>query len=537
MARRATLAVLCALAMMAGAFRFTAAPGPGLDPDALSYLSAARSLATDGTLRLAVGHWRSDSASQPLAHFPPGYATVLAVPVAFGMDVVQGARLVQAIAAGVTGAAFVVTLWPVAGAWGAALGAVALALMPAVVFVHLSVLSEPLFLALLMVLLWSLVRHPRAALLHGVIAATTTMVRYAGLSAAGAAALWALRDRQATWRERFTRAATAVVPSLLAMAAWSLTRARAPGQAQPIRKFALYGDWGPTLREGARTVAHHLAPTLEWEPVPRLAAAGTLVALVALVWSTVRTEGEVYPLPEHDDPRWPQQRAMLQAAGCLAVAYVALVAASRLLADPAIPLDFRLIAPLALLAVVAVTIVAARAWRVISTPARVFGALALAVWMVMAVRANHQQVTDALADGGDFAGSVWRDSPTLAWVRAQDPQRVLFTNVPWEIWFNIDRPAHDVPDTIDITDAATMRAFAARLRDTRGAMVAWNWQNPEMANTDSIVARAGLVRVAAFADGNVYEAPPLAAPESASAAMRAPAAGARGAVARPAPPR
>ena len=490
--------------MMAGAFRFTAAPGPGLDPDAMSYLGAARTLASHGTLRVPLAPWWSDSTTQPLTHFPPGYSAALAVPVAFGADAVQSARLVQAVAAGVTVAAFVLTLWPLAGAWGAALGALALSVAPAVVFVHLSVLSEPLYLALVMLTLWSVVRRPRASLLHGVIAAAATMVRYAGLSLAGGAALWALRDTTAPWRERIKRAAFALAPSLLAMAMWSLTRERAPGRAGPIRKLALYGDWGPTLREGAQTIAHHLAPSLEWEPVPWLAAAGTLAALAALVWSTVRAEGEVLPAAEHDDPRWNAQRPLLQASACLTLAYVALVVVSRALADPDIPFDFRMLVPLVPLAVAAVTVVSARAWRAIARPARVFGVLALAGWLAAATRADYQQVSDALADGGDFAGSAWRDSPTLAWARAQPADRALFTNWPCALWFHLDRPVRDLPRT---TDAATMRAFAARLRATHGAVVAWSIQSPETAHTDSVIARAGLVRVAVFDDGAVFEAP------------------------------
>jgi len=516
-ARRAAVALLGALAIMAGVFRFTAAPGPGLDPDAMSYLGVARALAADGTLRVPMAPWWTDRTTQPLTHFPPGFPVALAIPVRFGATALQSARLVQAVAAGVTIAAFVLALWPLAGAWGAVLGALALAVAPAFVFVHLSVLSEPLFLALVTLALWSIVRRPRSALLHGVIAAAATMVRYAGLSVAAAAALWALRDTSATWRDRLRRAAFALAPSVLAMAAWSLTRDRVRGRAGPIRKLALYGDWGPTWREGSRTVAHHLAPSLEWEPVPWLAAGATLVALVAMLWSTVRASGEVLPAADQDDPRWSTQRALLQAAGYLALAYVALVVASRAVADPGIPFDFRLAVPLLPLAMAAVAVVAARSWRVISRPARVFGVLAFVGWISMAVRANWQQLTDAMADGGDFAASEWRDSPTLAWVRAQDPTRAIFTNWPCAIWFHLDRRVHSLPDS---TDAATMRAFAARLRASRGAMVAWGHQSPETALTDFIVAGAGLVRVAAFADGAVYEAPPVVAPVVAPSAAR-----------------
>ena len=511
--RRAGLVAGCALAIAAGAFRFTASPGPGLDPDAMSYLGAARALAADGALRIPMAPWWGDSTTQPLAHFPPGYATVLAAPIALGADARLAARLVQGAAAGISTATVMLALWPAVGAWGAALGALAMVLSPAYVLVHLSVLSEPLFLALITLALWSFVGRPRAALMHGVIAAAATMVRYAGLSVAGAAALWALRDTTAPWRDRLRRAALAVAPSLLALAAWSLTRARAPGRAAPIRRVALYGGWGPTLDEGARSIAHLLAPSLDWQPVPWLAAGATLVAIAALSWSTVRTPDDATPEPAVAlvapvaDPRHAEQHALLIASGLLALVYAGLVLAARALADPDIPFDFRLIVPLVPLAVASTTVIATRAWRVISRPSRVFGVLALAVWSVAALTADEIQVSYVLAEGGDFSESAWRDSPTLAWARGQDPARALYTNWPCALWFHLDRRIRDVPRTLD---AATMHAFVARLRATNGAVVAWTAQSPETANTDSIVVRAGLVRVAAFADGGIFVAPSLA---------------------------
>lgn len=510
MARRIAVTLVCALAISAGAFRFSAPPGPGLDPDAMSYLGAARTLAHDGALRVPVAPWSGESATTPLAHFPPGYSAAIAVPVLVGANERDGARLVQAIAAGATVALLIVVLWPLAAGTGATLGALVLALTPAFVQVHLSVLSEPLFLALLVLLLWSLVRFPRAALTHGVIAATATMVRYAGLSFAGGAALWALMDRTAPWRDRLRRAALAVSPSVVAMAAWSLTREHGDGQSGSIRHIAFYGDWMPTLTQGAQTIAHLLAPTLEWEPVPWLAAGATAVALIALVWSTVRLEGEVRPEPARDDPRWNAQRELLRAAGCLAVAYVALVFASRAVADPDIPLDFRLLAPLVPLGVAAVAVVAARAWRVISRPARVLGVLALTGWLATAARADWQQLSDAMADGGDFASRTWRESPTLAWVRAQEPARAIYTNWPCAIWFHLDRVVYDLPRA---TDAETMRRLAERLRATNGVLVAWTAPNPDAAPTDTLVAGAGLVRIAEFSDGAAYAVAPNAPPQ------------------------
>ena len=508
MTRRTTVIAACALGIAAGAFRLTTAPGPGLDPDAMSYLGAAQSLVHNGTLRIPAAPWWSDSTTAPLAHFPPGYSTVLAVPIGLGADARLAARIVQALSAGLTTIAVMLMLWPVAGAWGAVLGVIAIAMSPAIVVSHLSVLSEPLFLALVTLAMWSMVRRPREALHHGVIAAAATMVRYAGLSVAGAAALWALRDSSAPWRDRLKRAVYAVAPSLIAMAAWSLTRRRVPDHVESIRKFAVYGDWAPTLRQGMETVSHLLVPSLEWDPVPTLAAVGTLVALAAMAWSTTRAWDDTSPKDMSE--RALHERALLVAAGLLALCYVGLVFASRLLADPDIPFDFRLAVPLVPLAVIAVAVVAARSWRVIAKPARVFGVLALAVWVLTAGRTMKAQLDDiAITGGSDFASRDWRLSPLLAWARSTSERQVLYTNWPCAIWFHLERRVRKLPDASEAANAATMQKFVQRLRASNGALIAWNLQSPETANTDTIVARAGLVRVAKFDDGAVYMAMPL----------------------------
>jgi len=232
----------------------------------------------------------------------------------------------------------------------------------------------------------------------------------------------------------------------------------------------------------------------------------------------VRLPDEVLSAAAKKDPRWNAQREVLYAAGVIALAYIALVFASRLLADHDIPFDFRMTVPLVPLAVAAVTIVAARAWRVISPYARVLGVLALLGWFGAAVRASHQQVKDALADGGDFASAEWTGSPTLVWVRTQGASRAIFTNLPCEVWFHLNRQIRNIPDS---TDAKTMQQFAERLRTTNGVMVAWNLQSPETANTDSIAVRAGLVRIATFDDGSVWEMP-LVTPAAPTAPRVAP---------------
>lgn len=266
-------------------------------------------------------------------------AGALRFAAASGTEVALGS--VQAAASVVSIAVFVLALWPLAGATGAVLGALVLALTPAFVSVQRPAFAEPVVMALGLLALWSLARRVRAAFV--------------------------------------------LVPAALAMALFAL--GRVSRDAGLGRVAGMPGDWAATLRDGASTIARQLAPVPAGEPDPWLAAGATCVAMAALVWSTVRASGEVLPAAEQDDPRWPEQRALLRSAVWLAAAYVVLVVAWRVV-DAALPFDVRVTAPLAPLAVAALTVVAARAWRVISRPARVFGVLALAAWLVAAGRAD-----------------------------------------------------------------------------------------------------------------------------------------------------
>lgn len=292
--RRRSLSHLVAAAIL-GSIAFTVVlaatdpPGPGLDPDAMAYMGAAESVAWQGRYRVPATEWWSDDSTAALTHFPPGYSTALALPVRLGMAPPQAARLLQALAAAAT---IGITVWLVAAATtllaGALLG-VALMVTPALEVVHISVLSEPLFLACLALMLAAMTRRRRSAattLATGIAAAVAAMIRYAGVAFVGAAALWAFAER-GSLRQRLQRSGLAVLPALLLQGAWVL-RTRALHERAEIRRFALYGNIGPTLYQAGATVRDWLVPDPDaWsDPMPYRPALAVAAALVvaALVW-------------------------------------------------------------------------------------------------------------------------------------------------------------------------------------------------------------------------------------------------------------
>ena len=151
--------VLLGIVAFALVLQITDPPGPGLDPDALAYMGSAESFARLGEFRAPTARWWSSDSTAALAHFPPGFATALAVPVRLGMDPMQGARLVQALCAFVIVTTLVLLVSEAAAPVAAVLLATALFSMASMHEVHVSVLSEPLFLALLVLALFAMVRR------------------------------------------------------------------------------------------------------------------------------------------------------------------------------------------------------------------------------------------------------------------------------------------------------------------------------------------------------------------------------------------
>jgi 4-amino-4-deoxy-L-arabinose transferase-like glycosyltransferase len=493
-------AALLGIAAFALVLTVTDPPGPGLDPDAMSYMGAAESLVAHGTYRIPTASWASADSTSPLAHFPPGYSTALAIPVALGMTPPQAARLVDALAAAVT----VATLVLVAGAAtttlaGALLG-VALIVTPAMATVHLSVLSEPLFLALLALTLAAMVYAPGRPLRSGIVAALGAMVRYAGASLVGAVALWSLAPR-APWRERVRRAAIAVLPAALLEVAWVVRTRIASGGEHAIRQFALYGNLGPTLREGGATLRDWLVPETDaaW-PVPHREAIAVVAALLLVVLVVLGARAA------RADARGRAWR-LLRACALLVACYAAMLLVSRLVADPAIPLDERILAPFLLLATTAAAVAIACWWRAASRAARIALAVALAGWCVASASVALDYGRFALDYGSDFASEQWRHSPVLDWARTNGAAHPLYTNWPAAVYFHLHRTSYSLPDP---DEAAELADFVDTLRERDGRALVFDAPNADDVVAKALVGQRGLRVVARFDDGVVLA--PTAAP-------------------------
>ncbi len=155
--------------------------GAGMSPDSVTYLSAARNLAS--------GHGYTDFTGQALTTFPPGYPALVAVINVLGLSIATGARIVNAVSfAAIVILAGALVRRHTSSPFVAVGTTLLVAVSPAMINVASNAWSEPLFCALVLAFILALedaaapARPVRSLALAGVLVGLAVLVRYAGLS-------------------------------------------------------------------------------------------------------------------------------------------------------------------------------------------------------------------------------------------------------------------------------------------------------------------------------------------------------------------
>jgi len=366
----------------------------------------------------------------------------MAIPRALGAGSLLSARIVNATAAFVTAAVLFLLFEAAAGPIVAIFGVIGVFATTSIVGVHLSVLSEPLFLASLVLTLFAMVsgRRPFVA---GIPAAIAAMVRYAGVCAPAAVVIWFFFTGKKSLRQRFIDAGKAAVIPAIVIAIWLLRSFRV-GDSSGAPEFALHGNFGVTLRETAQTLADWLAPGIN-PPNLQLIVALTLAAVaIAMVVKGAR----------HLSSR---ARTIMRADALLLGCYLLVLMSARVLVGSAIPFDFRLLAPAILLAEIRIVLAISAYLAQAGTASRRTVVAVCVFWLAASVSQSFRDASDAITDGYDFASTDWEESPTLDWVRSGSHGWTLFSNWPAAIYFKTSRIARDTPQSLDTAD---LREFA-----------------------------------------------------------------------------
>lgn len=261
--------------------------GPGISPDSITYVVAARSFAESGTL------WTLKD--EPLTLFPPGYPLLLGAFQWAGIDAVDAA---VALNAGLVALTVLLTHLLGRVALGSSAPALVAAALVAVggttVQVYAMLWSEPLFAVLSLVVLWLLTRacvrrgiSAWQVLLVGALVSMATLVRYVGVTLIPVAVLGVAVAVGGSRRNRL--AALCILAGVSAGAGLAVAVVR--NLAAGVDPFGDRSSSGfPALRvilDSLSTLGEYVVP-LEGNPLAISLGLGIATVLVIVVLQTLR---------------------------------------------------------------------------------------------------------------------------------------------------------------------------------------------------------------------------------------------------------
>jgi 4-amino-4-deoxy-L-arabinose transferase-like glycosyltransferase len=445
--------------------------GPGMSPDSVTYLSAARNL--------AAGRGYTDFTGQALTTFPPGFPALVALGHVLGASLATAARIVNAASFG----AIVVLAWFLVRRHVAspvvALGATALvAISPALINVSSNAWSEPLFCALVLAFLLALEdatvpggRQARSIAITGVLAGLAVLVRYAGLSLliVGSLALVA-----ATWREGsrlvIRRLAQFWAVGLVLPAAWMVRNATSGTRFLLGPRVAAPASWSSFLGRFASSVNNLLAPH---DLTTATVTGAVVLGLGGLGAAFARRRRPARPIP--------RVRSVAVLAIYLTV-YSVVVVVSGKIAGASV--DPRIVTPGYVPALILVAVVADLAVVSLTRPTARRMALMPAVALLVALAFVFA------SSAGSFVSQTWSDGRTargytpqsgdqfelVRRVEALTPGALVATNRPWTLFESTGRqPIVPSPGVIQPELALTPIPVAqlAAQACTRPVYLAW----------------------------------------------------------------
>ncbi len=503
-----SLAVTCSV--LAAISRY----GPGLSPDSLNYVSAARSLLTgDGML---------NKADRPLVHWPPLLPAAMALLGLTGISVVWLGGFLNAAAAGATAA--------VSGLWllrscrlrvMAVLGAVWVAASIPMFDVSRMLWSEPLFILFTVLTLWQIQRYlesPRTRTLvaAGLLAALASLTRYIGVTVtATGCLLFLLGSRQAV-RKRLVACLLFGAVAGLPLAAW-LVRNWAVGGTLAGRRFPSNVGLMENVSRAGRGMARFLLPAGKAEALPGMVwfgamAGGALALAILAAYCRRRREGAHGPGP---------------AASLLTFCAVyggSLLASATLVALTSI--EGRYIAPLYVPGVLLVFFALDEAVPLARQgtaggsrfPGGLSGAVVLAALLatvawggVYGVWCVGRVATCMRKGAGGFLTAQWDESGTIGFLRRSEVPLPIYSNVPEAIgiWTGkkaVLTPRETVLGSDMRSDPGEVTEFMAGAADSGGATLVWfdSYWRQNLYDLDALRRFVELERVARFPDATVY---------------------------------
>jgi hypothetical protein len=490
--------------------------GVGISPDSVAYVGVARNLLAGHGLSLPFG----PTLDAPLTHFPPLYSLLLAMIGTLEIEVVEGARWLQALLAGylvwIAGRLLHRYSGDQLGLYVAIVGATLLAFSPTLLGIAVMAWTETLFLALSLSAIFLLARFLEgwqwptllgAALLVG----ATLLTRYAGLAlvATGAVALLLFAARP-LWQRIFASSIFVLV-GLSPLVVWLLRNMMLTGNATN-RTLAYHPLGIAQLAQALDTAASWWLIPANMPAVVKVAIAALPLLLIAVALCLPRNGTGESTAEVHTTVA--SQPRMMHILALYAITYALFLLVSISLIDANTPLDARILSPLHLTILLLTLLAVVSVLTTFAPPPPLRAAIGVAsvVLALLMLRQSSQLVQGYARDGIGLAAVAWQSSELITAAQELPADQLLYTNAPEALYHLTGRSALSIPRRVNVMAQTTNATYAAELETMRQRLASGGHLiyftklgRSSLAQQQELQAELGLVLVVEVDDGALYQ--------------------------------
>ncbi|TCM37081.1 glycosyltransferase family 39 protein [Novosphingobium aerophilum] len=464
----------------------------------------------------------------PIPYDAPVYHWMLVLPHALGVPLLTAA-MAWAIVTLCTNVVMIFALLRrAAGDWRhAAVGTALVALAPQFVALHASVISEPPFISFVLFTLWFVLDYfehgrQRDLVIASLMLGMATLARFTAPPLGAAIVLVLLTTPRLPLARRVADSVLMAVPGAALFFGWVILSTLTVGHSIG-REMRFYGNMGPAQwRANLETTAAWLFP----DNVPLAFRVSLLVLLLGFAGWQFTRQLAAWRNERADAPS-DARTALSLVLGLFFVGYLAFVWLSTML-EANLSFVGRYGLPAYLVLAMLLTLQASGLDRRLAAPRAMWFALAALAAVILASHTVRtvSRTHDAYREGSGFHARIWRESPTIAAVRALPAASLVYSNGPEVVTLLTDRRAGMVPmerllrtnrpDPNDPPEAqiARIRGEAAAWPERPVYVVAFDnidWRF-YLASEDRLRRALSLVPVASFADGRIYRVSPAVQP-------------------------
>jgi hypothetical protein len=485
--------------------------GIGISPDGLVYIAGARNL----LLGRGYSEFTPTGELVPITHFPPLFSIMLALLGTVGIDLLEGARWLNALLFGANTLLVGILIYRSTGGsiWPSLFGSFLVLTSSNMLDTHSMALTEPAFIFfgfLGLSLLAAYIENLKPSLLvaSSITIALAFLARYVGVALVVTGIIGLLVLARRTYYRRLLDCLVFGILSSLPMAVFVIRNHMVSGGASDM-KMGFHPITFKHIGVGLDTVSCWLMP----EAIPftirvssLTAAAGLLAFLTLLLWSRRRSGGS--------DAL--KAKSMIHT---LLIIFILVFCATLVFFISFFDHDINFISRV-LLPVQASTIILVVCWvrEIIRFAQRIrplqvaFTVICIAFAVSYLVRGARLALI-AHRDGKGFTSRAWRQSEILQKVRALPEGTRVYCNVPSVIYYLAGKPAFRIPIKFDLHTGSQNDRYQSELASLKEQLGSQrtvlvylsNFSHGHLPSGDELKKALSLSLIETAVDGSIYE--------------------------------